>query len=279
MPSFKDIGKQTSGDGGLFDADEYATTREIEFSANEDNVNFSATTTQSIGDDGSSSVDASFEYETGNFKLEADTDSAQKFSYNNFKFGGFKNSFTYSRTGGKKDSDKLEFKAKCSEYNVTFKAASNIAKRSLDTTTEIAYAKDAFTIGAKVGFNPIEVALGKTAFGAQYSQGDNTFALSSAAKNKDGLFKSGNVSFFRKINDSTSAGADVSYSKAATGFRFGASKVIDGKSSLKGYVNEKLDVFAKYSYQLTKRLNASAAFQFNARDPSQINSGFKLNFE
>merc|ERR1712096_333445 len=122
------------------------------------------------------------------------------------------------------------------------------------------------------------MGLGKTNFGVQYAQGDNTVAVSTSAKDVSTLGQAFACSFFRKINPSFNAAAEVTYNAKATNFRAGFAKEIDSKSSFRGYVNQDYVFRGNYAYQLTDRLNAAAKFQFNFKNPADIQTGFKLDF-
>lgn len=272
MPAFKDIGKAAND---LFDGDEYTLDRSVSFVANEDKVNFKCTSTQ--GDKG---VSTEIEYEQGNVAVTLDTQSKQEFTYKNVEFGGFKNEFKLSRKGDEADSENLEgkFKKTCDNFGATVKVNTD-RKFDLGTSVDFAYSKDAFTVGAKFGFNPQTAAISKPNFGFQYAQAENTVAVSTSSKSFDDFGKAFKFSFFRAHNPDFSVAGEFGYASGDTSFKAGFDKKIDNKSRFQGFFDQNFDFNGRFGYQFTNRLNAAAKFNFNFKNPTAVKTGFSLDFE
>lgn len=275
MPAFKDIGK---GAKDLFDAGEYKLNREVEISANEDNVNLTATTTMENDSDFTTEV----EYSQGNFTVALDTKSNQSVTYDNIKFSGMKAKLKFARQAGNPNAnDTLEATVKCPKYNVEMKVKAD-SELKVKTDTSFVFAKDNILAGLKVpfdvsnGFDPAKISVG-----FQFAKGDNTFALTSTNPMAQNLA----FSYLRAVNSDLTAALGVNYSPDAAKngcggdmLNLGARYNIDGKSSFQGFATFGGDIKAKYSYDFSKRLSASAAFGTTIKNPFSVSTGFKLNF-
>lgn len=272
MPGYKDIGKNAND---LFDEGEYALTQEFEVSASEDNVSFNATTTME-GDD----VTTAVEYNQGNIQVTANTNSEQTVSYDKIPIPlDMKAKLTYSRTA-KESNDTLEAKIKCSVYGIELKAKTDF---SFNVKTDFSYvfSNDAALVGIKVptkwskGFDANAIG-----FAAQYASGENTFALTSASV----LNQQASLSLFRQHCDKLQLGFKLNYSPEALNkgsadmLNFGASYNLDGKSNLQGFANGAGLLRAKYSYDFSKHLTGSVAFESNINNPLAVRNGFRLQF-
>lgn len=275
MPSFKDIGKAAKD---LFDAGEYALNREVEISANEDNVNLTATTTMENDGD----VTTEVEYSQGNFTVALDTDSNQSVTYDNIKFSGMKAKLKFARNAANADAnDTLEATVKCPKYNTELKVKTD-SQVNVKTDSSFVFAKNDFLAGIKF---PFDVNKGfdaaKISVGLQYAKGDNTVALTST----NPMAQNVGLSYLRNVNADLTAALAVKYSPDAAKdgcggdmLSLGARYNIDGKSSFQGYATFGGDIRAKYAYNFSKRLSASAAFGTTIKNPFSVSTGFKLNF-
>lgn len=278
MTSFKDIGKATQD---IFDpSDGYDLNREIEISANEDNVNLTATTT--LENDGG--VLTEVEYSQGNFIVTLDTESNQSVTYKNLKFAGLSAKLKFNRNAGKGSNDDLEatIKKKGDNYNVQFKvkADSNV---TVKTDTQFVFQKDSLVAGVRV---PFAVQKGfdasKIGLALSYGKGDNTFVLTST----NPLAQNMAFSFLRNMTPDISAAVGVNYSpdsadseNSGVTFNAGANFKLDDKSSFRGFTTGTGDIRAQYAYAFSRRLKASAAFGTSINNPFNISTGFKLKFQ
>lgn len=282
--SYKDIGKAAND---LFDGDEYGLNRVIEISANEDKVSLTATTTLENNGDTITEV----EYQQGNFNVTLDTDSSQSISYKNYKVAGISATAKVEREASKASSDKFTatFKKKADNYNAQLKVAAD-ASGNIKTDTQLTFSKDAFNFGVKIPFNVQKgFDANKIGVGFQYAADKNTFALTSP----NPLAQQFSFSFLRAFNCDTtgfaSGAAQVNYSPDAEeslNFNVGGTFQVDKKSSFQGFVNCStaancpMNFRGKYSYALTPRLDAQAAFKTSLLSPlANISTGFKLQFQ
>lgn len=272
MPAFKDIGKSAND---LFDSDEYTLDRSVSFEANEDKVNFSCESTQN--DKG---VTTEINYEQGNVAVTLDTNSKQEFTYKNVNFGGLKNEFKLTRQGDEAESENFEGKLKKSakDWGLTLKYNTN-RKFACKATADFAYAKDAFTVGAKFGFDAASSAITKPSVGFQYSQGDNTVAVSTSAKGLDDFGQAFKASIFRSQGADLNVGGEFGYNGGDTSFKAGFAKKIDDKSKFQGFFDQNFDFNGRFGYKFTNRLNAAAKFNFNFKNPTNVSTGFSLDFQ
>lgn len=275
MPSFKDIGKAAND---LFDDGEYALSREVDISANEDGVSLNATTTlESNGD-----VCTEVEYSQGNVTVNLDTNANQSVTYDNLKFSNMKAKMKFARNAANAEKkDTLEATVKCSDYGIELKVKGD-ADMNVKTDLSYAFAKDALTAGFKFPFDASKgFDASKINVGLQYAQGSNTFAL----KSSNPLNQQVSLSFLRSINSDFSAALGVNYSPDAAKdgcggnmFNVGGSYNFDAKSSINGFVTGAGSIRAKYAYAFSKRMNASAQFGTTISDPFSISTGFRLAF-